>query len=173
VQVLAWAAVIIYPIGVWLSCVVLLWSASTAIVSGEPTPFSRCISFLFLQYKVATYWWELMEMMRKFILVGLMVVVCRGSILQLAIGTVVNAAYLVSAHRFSACCHCFALRGCYRAPRVPSYRTWQMMLLQAQPYTHHCEYCRRDSHLWVIVAPLTRAAIVSPVCSNFTAKPRG
>jgi hypothetical protein len=90
---LAWAAVIVYPIGLWLGCVVLLWSASTAIVCREPTPFSNCIS---LEYKLATYWWELMEMMRKFMLVGLMVIVCRGSILQIVIGTVVNAAYLVS-----------------------------------------------------------------------------
>jgi hypothetical protein len=47
VQVLAWAAVIIYPIGVWLGCLMLLWNASTAIVDREPTPFSQCISFLF------------------------------------------------------------------------------------------------------------------------------
>jgi hypothetical protein len=99
VQMLAWAAVIVYPIGFWLGCLVLLWSASTAIVSGEPTPFSRCVSFLFLEYKTAAYWWELMEMMRKFILIGLMVIVTRGCILQIAIATVVNAAYLVSARR--------------------------------------------------------------------------
>ena len=96
VMAVSWTAVVIYPLGFWLGCLVLLWQASNAIVRDEPTPFSRCISFLFLEYRIATYWWELMEMMRKFILIGLMVVVYRGSILQIAIGTVVNAAYLVS-----------------------------------------------------------------------------
>jgi hypothetical protein len=86
VRVLAGVAVIIYPIEVWLGCLTLLWKASTAIVCGHPTPFSRCISFLYREYKVTTYWWELMEMLRKFLLVGLLFLVEPGSILQIAMG---------------------------------------------------------------------------------------
>jgi hypothetical protein len=121
VKVLSWAAVVIYPIGFWFAVVMLLCNASTAIASHKPTSFSRCISFLFIEYKITTYWWELMEMVRKFILIGLMVVVCRGSILQIAIGTVVNAAYLVSARRPSACwidLHCAIATERHADPRT-------------------------------------------------------
>ena len=42
-----------------------------------------------------TFWWELIEMMRKFLLVGLFVTLEPGSILQITIGTIVAAAYLM------------------------------------------------------------------------------
>jgi hypothetical protein len=99
VTMVAWVAIVLYPIGVWLGCLVLLWNASTAIMCGELTPFSRSISFLYKEYQVTTYWCELIEMLRKFLLIGLMVIVCLGNILQIAIGTMASAAYLVSTAR--------------------------------------------------------------------------
>jgi hypothetical protein len=95
VQQLAWAAVVMYPIGMWLGCFALLRKASTAIFSGKPTPFSESVSFLYASYKVPAFWWELMEMLRKFLLIGLFVTFEPGTVIQTAIGTIVSAAYLV------------------------------------------------------------------------------
>ena len=41
------------------------------------------------------YWWELMEMLRKFILVGLFVTIEPGTILQISSGTIFCATYLM------------------------------------------------------------------------------
>jgi hypothetical protein len=95
VLLLAWAAVLMYPIGMWLGCLALLRKASTAILSGEPTPFSRSVFFLYKAYKESAFWWELMEMLRKFLLIGLFVTVEPGTVLQIAIGTIISAAYFV------------------------------------------------------------------------------
>jgi len=92
---LSWIAIIIYPIGLWLGCLLLLYKASDAIVSGKSTHFSRSIEFLYREYKVSTFWWELMEMLRKFLLVGIFLMIDQGTILQIAVGTIVSAAYLM------------------------------------------------------------------------------
>ena len=48
------------------------------------------------QYDVTCFWWELMEMGRKFLLVGLFVwQPTQGSITQIAVGTIVAAVYLM------------------------------------------------------------------------------
>jgi hypothetical protein len=95
VKRLAWVAVLIYPIGVWLGTLAILRKASTAVLSDKPTPFSRSVAFLYKGYKASTFWWELMEMMRKFLLIGLFVTFEPGNILQVTMGTVVSAAYIV------------------------------------------------------------------------------
>jgi hypothetical protein len=95
VRMLSWLAIIVYPIGLWVFCLVLLCTASHDIISDQPTHFSRSISFLYNEYQVTTFWWELMEMLRKFLLVGLLVIVKPGTILQIASGTIASAAYLV------------------------------------------------------------------------------
>jgi len=95
VKLLAWVAVLVYPIGMWLGCFALLRKASTTIFSGKSTPFSRSVSFLYACYRVPAFWWELMEMLRKFLLIGLFVTVEPGTILQIFIGTVVSGAYFM------------------------------------------------------------------------------
>jgi len=105
VKQVAWAAVVIYPIGLWLASLALLRKASTTILSGKTTAFSRSVTFLYQGYRVPTFWWELMEMLRKFLLVGLFVTVEPGTILQIALGTVVSAAYVMielKAHPFES-----------------------------------------------------------------------
>ena len=92
---LSWLAVVTYPIGLWIGCFLLLYKASPAVVSGKPTHFSRAVEFLYKDYEVRTFWWELMEMLRKFLLVGIFVILDPGTILQVAAGTMVSAAYLV------------------------------------------------------------------------------
>ena len=60
VSTLAWIAVIVYPIGLWLFNLLLLLKASKAIISGNHTPLSRAISFLYVEYDRETFWWEVL-----------------------------------------------------------------------------------------------------------------
>ena len=95
-QTLAWTAVLIYPVGLWLLTLLLLTRARKAIVSGIETPLSRACFFLYKEYDVTCFWWELMEMGRKFLLVGLFVwQPTQGSITQISVGTIVSAVYLM------------------------------------------------------------------------------
>lgn len=87
-------AIAIYPVLQLVVFTLLLALARGAIVSGRPTRLSTAIAFLHREYKPETMWWELMEMLRRFILVGVLVVVRQGSIEQLAYGTVVAIMFL-------------------------------------------------------------------------------
>jgi len=95
VKLVAWIGVIAYPIGIFLFCAVLLFRASTAILAGKETPLTRAIGFLYREYDPECFWWELMEMLRKFLLVGLFVTVMPGTIMQISLGTIVCAVYLM------------------------------------------------------------------------------
>jgi hypothetical protein len=68
----------------------MLWKASGAITSGRPTPFSRAIKF---SRAIMFFWWELMEMARKLVLIGFFVIIAPGSILQIAVAFIVCSAY--------------------------------------------------------------------------------
>ena len=91
---LIWLAVALYPIGITAFCALMLLKASTAIIAGKETPLSRAIGFLHREYDPTVFWWEIMEMLRKFLLVGLFVTLMPGSITQIAIGTITSAVYL-------------------------------------------------------------------------------
>ena len=95
VKLLAWTAVIIYPVGLMVLNSLLLMKASKAIVAGSNTPLSRSIQFLFKEFNVTTFWWEIAEMLRKFLLVGIMVVIEPGTVTQLVLGTIISAVYLM------------------------------------------------------------------------------
>ena len=60
-----------------------------------PTHLSRAIEFLYREYDVTAFWWELMEMLRKLLLVGIFGLIEPGSILQIAVGTIFSAVYLM------------------------------------------------------------------------------
>ena len=61
-----------------------------AALCTQPLPVA-----IWADYKPEFYWWELTELCRRFILLGLFVNLSPGSVLQLMLGTVVSAAYLV------------------------------------------------------------------------------
>ena len=50
----------------------LLWASRDALLSGRPTRLSRAIAFLADDYRPtgAGFWWELIEMNRKLVLTG-------------------------------------------------------------------------------------------------------
>ena len=70
-QSIAIAAILLYPIGLFALNGALLFYARDAILSEKPTALSRAVAFLHREYLPAFYFWELMEMARRFLLVGL------------------------------------------------------------------------------------------------------
>ena len=56
--------VIVYPVGLMVGNLVLLILARNAILDGKDTPLSRSIAFLYREYDLRTYWWEIAEMVR-------------------------------------------------------------------------------------------------------------
>ena len=96
-QTIAWAAVLLYPIGLFALNGALLSSARQAILSEKPTALSRAVGFLHREYLPGFYLWELMEMMRRFLLVGLFVIgpYHPGSMMQLAMAAMTCIVFLV------------------------------------------------------------------------------
>ena len=73
-----------------------LCRAREAIVARRATPLSVAISFLHREYEPHMWWWELVEMLRRLLLVGLMqIVVASGSALQIILGTVFSVVFLL------------------------------------------------------------------------------
>ena len=91
---IARVALIIYPVGLLFVYGALLISARKDIPHGRSAPLCRALAFLHNEYEDSVFWWELVEMLRKFIIVGVMVVVANGNMLQLAIGTVLCGVFL-------------------------------------------------------------------------------
>ena len=87
-------AIILYPIGVLGTNALLLFKARKAILSGRETSLSRSIAFLHREYQPHMFWWELVEMVRKLVLVGFMLLY-QGTMLQLMLGTLLSVAYLL------------------------------------------------------------------------------
>lgn len=92
---LAWVTIFSYPIGVFAVLLALLMRASPAILAGKSTILSRSIHFLYAEYVREAFWWELAEMIRRFVLVGLFVVVEPGTIMQITLATIFCAVYLM------------------------------------------------------------------------------
>ena len=91
---MVWTAIIIYPIGLIVLNAALLFCARSAIMERRETMLSRATAFLHKEYESHLFWWELVEMLRRFVLCGLMVIVYNGTILQLVLGTVIAGVML-------------------------------------------------------------------------------
>ena len=95
VQAWAIAAVVLYPIGVLVGTAALLLRARRAILMPHAsTPLSRALAFIYREYTPSCYLWEVMEIARRFVLVGLLQVIAAGTMLQLVLGTLTCIAYL-------------------------------------------------------------------------------
>ena len=62
---LAWVAIGLYPVCVPLLYLALLLSARKAILTEQPTDFSRSLTFLHQDYEPSMYWWEMVEISKK------------------------------------------------------------------------------------------------------------
>jgi len=88
-------AVVLYPFGIGVIFAFLLISARKAIIDERPSRLSTALQFLHREYLPLIYWWELMEMGRRVLLVGLLlVVVTPGSVLQSVIAQLTNTTFL-------------------------------------------------------------------------------
>ena len=89
--------VLIWPIGMPLLYFWLVWKCREDIKSGMPTHFARATSFLWREYRVPLYWWEPIEMFKKVVLAGLLLVVVPPplELLRLLIALLISMAFLV------------------------------------------------------------------------------
>ena len=87
-------AILLYPVGVLGTNALLLFKARKAILSGRTTSLSRSIAFLHREYEPHMFWWELVEMVRKLVLVGFMLLY-QGTMMQLMLGTLLSVAFLL------------------------------------------------------------------------------
>ena len=121
-------AIAIYPIGLLVLNAFLLFRTRRAITQGTPTKLSEAIRFLHRDYKPQVsapnpvcldaaekftsiacvcraagqyFWWELMEMGRRLLLVGIFIIwpFSQGNVMQVAIAN-------VTAILFQVCCMC-------------------------------------------------------------------
>ena len=60
-----------------------------------PSELSKAIDFLHREYEPVVFWWELVEMVRRFLLIGLFVVIQKGTITQLLLGLAVSVVHVV------------------------------------------------------------------------------
>lgn len=124
VKALAWLALVLWAFGLIGLNAVFLFCARRAILAGRSTPLSRATRFLYREYEKVClhlccdyaagcgevvhprvelvrcgsqefFWWELVEMVRRVFLVGIMVLVYRGTVTQLVIGAAFVLGYLL------------------------------------------------------------------------------
>ena len=95
-KTLAWVAIAFYPVGLLALNAALLFMARHAIRLQKPSKASAALAFLHREYALEFYWWELMEMGRRFLLVGLFVIwpFHQGSVMQVAVANLTAATYL-------------------------------------------------------------------------------
>jgi len=92
----AWLAIYIYPIGWTAFTALMLWSIrKTMWGTRRPNEMNHALSFVYKDYKPLYYWWELCEMLRRFLLVGYLSNFARGSITQISLATLFCIVYLV------------------------------------------------------------------------------
>jgi len=96
-QAIACVAILLYPVGLFLLNGALLFRVRKAVLAGKPTPLSRSVAFLHREYQPLVYFWELVEMARRFLLVGIYVVgpYHSGSMMQLALAALTCIIFLV------------------------------------------------------------------------------
>ena len=93
---LAWVAIVLYPVCMPIGYAWLLFSVRHALWRDEPTTLSASVSFLTTEYDPAFFFWELVEVLRKLLLVGVMSVVLPGEVNQLIVGFVIVLCFLVA-----------------------------------------------------------------------------
>ena len=67
---LAWIAIVLYSIGTLVAAALMLWKARKAIAQDQSTALSDALAFLTKDVKPGFYWWEIVEMSRRLILLG-------------------------------------------------------------------------------------------------------
>ena len=96
VQNLAAAAIAIYPGGVIVLSAALLFACRKTLLYGESsTPFSRSIAFLHASLSPQFFYFDLLEMAKKLLLVGFASLIAPGSLSQITLAVVGSLLFLV------------------------------------------------------------------------------
>lgn len=114
-MILSLCAIFIYPVGIWLLFALLLFKSRREILKHQRTRLSIAIEFLHREYQPTIFVWELAEMLRRFILVGALVVYKQGSVEQIAYAALVALVYLavqITATPFRKASDNFFASGC-------------------------------------------------------------
>ena len=105
-RAIAITAILLYPASIWIFFAVLLVRARHAILSGRPSTLSETIAFLHCEYQPGCFAWELVEMARRLILVGVFLVrPGQGTVEQLAYATLVAVCFLAFQARVAPYVH--------------------------------------------------------------------
>ena len=87
--------VLLWPVGVPLLYVLLLAASSRAILTSSTTPLSQATSFLWADYHPFAFFWEPLEMCRKLVLTGgVLIVAEEHEQLRVLVALVVSLSYL-------------------------------------------------------------------------------
>ena len=95
IRYLAVAAIGLYPVCVPCCYLLLFYKVRHAMWNDERTVLSKSITFLTEEFDQTFYFWELVEVVKKLILVGAMSVVLPGEINQLTIAFLITLCFLV------------------------------------------------------------------------------
>ena len=88
IRLWAYFAIILYPIGIPLAYMWLLRKVKTKLIHNVKSPLTAALTFLHGPYKPQYFWWELVLVLQKLILVGFFVLepFQPGSFVQLMLG---------------------------------------------------------------------------------------
>ena len=89
-------AIALYPVGVPLFYMLLFFKARRAIWAEKPTSLAKALDFLVGEYHSVYFFWELIEALKKLLLVGVMSVVMPGEISQLLMSVVITQIFLIA-----------------------------------------------------------------------------
>ena len=97
IQSLAWAAILLYPVSGWMAIAAALYATRGAILSDGASEWSDALAFMHADYKptAAAFGWELAELLRRFLLVGLLGIVRPGHVVQALLATLYCLLHLV------------------------------------------------------------------------------
>ena len=93
---IAWMAIVLYPVGVPAVFLLLLFTCRKSLLGKEKeTPLSHALNFLHSEYKPQFFYWEVVELAKKFYFVGFSLLIPPGTLRQLVAGIAVSVFMLV------------------------------------------------------------------------------
>ena len=95
-QSIAWVAIILYTVGVIVLCALLLYiGRSTLLLEEEGTPYTRSIAFLHAPFRPTFFYFDLIELTKKLLLIGFASLIEPGSLTQMMVAVLVSILFLV------------------------------------------------------------------------------
>jgi len=98
VQGLAVLSIILYPVGVILLCCMLLFKCRQTLLysdGGTSSPYARSISFLHASFVPHYFYFDILEMMKKLLLVGFASLMSPGSLEQIVMAMILSMLFMI------------------------------------------------------------------------------